>query len=149
MRSLRRLAFLIAVICASVSAAAPAAQARVFIPSCGVTTYGGRVEPPRWDAGCTGTPELIRAKWTGWGRDVAIGRGFTVFIGCGPDCASSEVYEYRSRLRVSRVRRCKSSTGALKRFYTRGTLRFRVPDGDDSGIREGLHVVGFPFQCVR
>jgi hypothetical protein len=129
---------LVALIAAVLLAAAPAAEARVFIPSCGSTVYGGRVEPPRWDAGCTGTPELIHAKWTGWGRRVAVGRGFTVVTTCDSDCTVSK---YRSRLRVSRIRRCKSSTGELKRFYTRGRLRFLASDDSD--------VQRFAFVCVR
>jgi hypothetical protein len=47
--------------------------ARVFVPNCGNTHYGGRVAPVTWDAGCTGTPELLRTRWFSWGRRAAIG----------------------------------------------------------------------------
>jgi hypothetical protein len=129
---------------------APAsAHAAVFLPNCGNSAYGGRVEPPRWDAGCTGQWELVRARWSGWGRVVAIGRGFTQASDCDPDCASGTQYEYRSRLRVSRIRTCKGRSGKYRRFYTRATLRFTVPDGDASGISEGVHRVPFRLRCAR
>jgi hypothetical protein len=150
MRSLPRYALLAVTACAVLAVSAPAAaQAAVFLPNCGSSTYGGRVQPSRWDAGCTGQWELIRAKWSLWGRGVAIGKGFTQGSDCDPDCASGTLYEYRSRLRVSRIRTCKGKSGAYRRFYTRARLRFRVPSGDDSGIREGVHTVRFPLRCVR
>jgi hypothetical protein len=142
-----RCAVAVAITC--IAAAAPAdAASRVFLPNCGNSAYGGRVEPSSWDAGCTGQRELIHATWTGWGRDVAVGRGFTPSA-CDPDCASGTLYKFRARLRVSRVRTCRGKTGRYRRFYTRARLRYRVPPDHPAGIGAGLHAVRFRLVCFR
>jgi hypothetical protein len=146
-RMLRPSNLLVAAVGVLFLSAAASAQARVFLPSCGNSAYGGRVEPRRWDAGCTGQWELVRARWSGWGSAVAIGRGFTQARDCNPDCAPGALDEHRARLRVSRIRTCEGRSGRHRRFYTRATLRFTVPDRDGSAIRERVHRVRFVLIC--
>jgi hypothetical protein len=135
--------------CGTALAAPADAAPRVFLPNCGNSAYGGRVEPGRWDAGCTGTWDLIHASWRGWGRDVAIARGFTTLPDCNPDCSTGTVSRFRARLRVSRVRTCRGKSGEYRRFYTRARLRYRIPADDPPGIGAGLHVVRFRLICDR
>lgn len=148
-RARRGCAVALAIIWTAASTAPAASSARVFVPNCGNSAYGGRVEPSRWDAGCTGQRELIHATWTRWGRDVAIAHGFTPWFDCDPDCPSGRLYEFRARLRVSRVRTCRGRKGRNRRFYTRARLRYRVPPDHPEGIGAGLHVVRFRLVCLR
>ena len=144
-----RCSFAVAIMCTAAVAAPADAAARVFLPICGNSAYGGRVEPSSWDAGCTGQLELIRAAWTGWGRDVAVAHGFTPWFVCDPDCASGTRYEFRARLRVSRVRTCRGKSGRYRRFYTHARLRYRVPPDHPKGIPPGLRVRRFRLVCIR
>ena len=147
-RARLRYASLLAAVTVALGLASPVdAVARVFLPNCGNTYYGGRVAPVTWDAGCTGTPELLRTSWFSWGRRAAIGKGRTTYNDCEPSCADGTVYTYRARARASRIRRCKGRSGKHRRFYTRVRISFWVPNGDSSGLREGKHTAR-PFELV-
>ena len=89
------------------------ADARVFLPSCGNSAYGGREAPRTWDRGCTGNQDLVRMSWRGWGGSDASGRGRT------STGATARVLVYR-------VRRCRDSRGNLRSFYTRIRINGRT-----------------------
>ena len=121
---------------------------RVRLPSCGNTSYGGRVAPRTWDAGCTGSNELVRARWRHWGRRVATARGQTVVRTCDPNCAEGGSRLYPASARASRIGICKDDHGRRRPFYTRVRLTIRVPRGKGlPGIEPGRHVTRFGLTC--
>ncbi len=81
------------------------AQARVRLPDCGNSYYGGRETPRNWDRGCTGGRDLTGMSWRGWRQSRASGRGRAEGGGV-------------ARVLVSRIRWCENQQGDLRRFYT-------------------------------
>lgn len=66
------------------------------IPDCANPSYGGKVMPRIWDAGCTGRVDLYRnVRWSFWGDRYARGSGIS----------SSE---YRVKVTAFRPRMCLS-----------------------------------------
>ena len=88
----------------SVASAAP-----IYLPDCGVSSYGGKAKPKTWDAGCTGNLDLRKGKWSSWGGKTARGTGI------GYD-------DRRTTITAYRIRTCRDNRGRDRRFYTRVRL---------------------------
>jgi hypothetical protein len=118
---------------------AATADAATYLPNCGNSYYGGRVAPRYWDSGCTGNREIIRARWSRWGRRAATAESSTAVNDCDPDCARGTVQVYPSRARAYRLRRCQTRGGQRRRFYTR--VRLTVFIDGQSPYRNTLRLV--------
>jgi hypothetical protein len=145
---LRRIAWLSGLTAVLVFCFSGLASARVLLPDCGSSGYGGREEPSRWDYGCTGVLDLLSADWSRWGHRAARARGRTSVDDCDPNCAEGRVYYYRARATASRIRKCRGEHDRPGRFYTRLRLRYTVPnDRRPSSLRAGKHRRTFRLKC--
>ena len=125
------------------------ARRRVLLPDCGHSIYGGSAAPSRWDAGCTGDPELLETTWSRWGRRSARGTGMTAHNDCDPNCADGTVYYFDARALSFRIRRCQVESGREHLFYTRVKISWIVPPDHESGVDEGEDSYTFKNTCVR
>ena len=105
--------------------AVSAASAKVRLPDCGNSSYGGGSAPVEWDRGCTGTQDLVAGRWKNWGTSKATGTGRTQIDACDPTCAQGQVTEVPITIIASIRKTCTTSEGKKYLFYTRVNLRFR------------------------
>lgn len=120
----------------------------VRLPDCGISSYGGRVRPAKWDRGCTGVWDLTQMTWRTWGHARASGRGMTQLNDCVPYCALGAVEEFPVRARLSRARRCQGKDGRIGRYYTRIKLIYTIPADNPYGVRGGLRNPTLKLGCV-
>ena len=87
----------------------------------GSFNWTDRLQKPRRLVPCSGDGncQVIRTKWSHWGRSTATGRGTAKFNDCKPYCAVGHFHKLRgARVRAYRLRNG-SCNGADVRYYTR------------------------------
>lgn len=89
---------------------------------CGISTYGGKVAPGLWSAGCTGGSFIVsEMKWPSgrWGGRSVTATGTRLRNTCDPSCAEKGKYiRHPGKLTISAIKTCASPLGYV-RFYTR------------------------------
>ncbi|MCP9491932.1 MAG: hypothetical protein MSC31_18965 [Solirubrobacteraceae bacterium MAG38_C4-C5] len=121
----------------------------ILLADCSIPTYGARAEPTRWDAGCTGVPELDGMSWQEWGGRLATGSGLTRVNDCVPDCAEGTVYQFPAAATVSRIRSCVDERGQVAWFYTRVGYSYTMPAGHPLGGEPGPVDGEFEMLCPQ
>jgi hypothetical protein len=121
------------------TAHAQASQAgRTYVPNCGNTSYLD-YKPHGWSSGCTaGSLNMVRARWSWWGRKSARGTGTAVLRGpCERTCADATTYRAATKLGLSGPRFCHDDWGKSHRYFSRA--RFSVLYGTPNpwGFRAG------------
>ncbi len=120
---------------------------RVYVANCGNTSYLA-FKPKSWSSGCTGgSANVRRVKWRIWTRHRAFGTG-PAWLRIN---VNTPLYRTRGKVRLYRIRTCKSKQGTERRYFTRARWSAYYRAGNPFHLSEGWHHSTFkPFggQCT-
>jgi hypothetical protein len=122
------------------------APRRTYVANCGVTAYLG-YKPDYWSNGCMGgSLNIGKLRWSSYGSTVASATGLASLrkpCGNGP-CYKSGVYQAKSRLSLTRPRRCLATGNASGAWYfSRAQVQVLLRRANPFGLRPGWKLYAF------